>query len=70
MVWSLMLALATRLAGHGAAHIMVRRYRRDNRAGEELTRRLDCLRPGDMLMVTRVDRLARRLQDTHLDFTG
>ena len=47
----------------GAARVFADRISGSLRARPELDRMLDQLRPGDVVMVTRYDRLARSLQD-------
>lgn len=51
------------LAAAGAARVFADRLSGAARARPELDRMLDQLRPGDVVMVTRYDRLARSLQD-------
>jgi DNA invertase Pin-like site-specific DNA recombinase len=51
------------LAAAGAARIFADKISGSLRARPELDRMLDQLRPGDVVMVTRYDRLARSLQD-------
>ena len=51
------------LMAAGAARVFADRLSGSQRARPELDRMLDQLRPGDVVMVTRYDRLARSLQD-------
>ncbi len=51
------------LTGAGAARVFADRISGSLRARPELDRMLDQLRPGDVVMVTRYDRLARSLKD-------
>ena len=51
------------LTAAGAARVFADRLSGSQRARPELDRMLDQLRPGDVVMVTRNDRLARSLQD-------